>query len=405
MARGRLSTLLGKATAVVGSTLLTLLLMELLIRIFGLYPCLESQEDALFEYSGVYGWQFIPNKSARYVAPGESETRVKINSAGMRDEEYSVPKPPGKRRIAVLGDSFVSNMDVESKDVFTELMKKLLPPNWQVLNFGVNGYSPAQELLLLKDKVIRYEPDIVVLLIYIRNDFDDLAGSMDWIKGYKRPKARRAEEGGIVVDLAPTSPPEPPATAGGWGSQSEEEPLSIKNLHTKFLLYHFIRDRIFYRFNVFLMPEVRLCSKHPSDETRLSYSLMEGIIKEVYNFTRKNDIELLIVTAPTIIQVYDTVYWAKMIRKYGLADEDYDLFAPNEFIQKTCEDLGIRNLDLTPLLRQRAASGEQLYYRHNQHWTREGNQRVAGIISSYLRDSKLVSPASQVSSLAGDVRK
>jgi len=132
---------------------------------------------------------------------------------------------------------------------------------------------------------------------------------------------------------------------------------------------------------------------------------MEGIIKEVYNFTRKNDIALLIVTAPTIIQVYDTVYWAKMVRKYHLADEDYNLFAPNGFIQKTCENSGIRNLDLTPLLRQHAASGEQLYYRHNQHWTREGNRRVTEIISAYLMDSKLVSSASQASSLPGDVRK
>lgn len=390
----RLSTP-GKVLLSIGSIVVTLLLLEFLIRIFGLYPCLESQVESLFEYSDVYGWQFIPNKCAREVAPGEVQTLVKINSTGMRDEEYSLKKPPGKNRIAVLGDSFAANLDVDSADVFTELMKKMLPDNWQVLNFGVNGYGPAQELLLLKNKVIRYEPDIVIMLIYIRNDFDDSAGTMDWIKGYKRPKATLAPNGGIILDLSPTSSPRPSEGAGNWPSQRDEDPLSIRNIYKRSLLYHFIRDRLFYRFNVFMMPEIRLCSTQPSEETAVSYALMKEILREVHRFARDNNIEFITVTAPTIIQVYDRTYWTRVKKKYHLADDQYDLFGPNTFIRKSCAELGIRNLDLTPALRQHAASGESLYYRHNQHWNSQGNRLVARIISDYLLENRLVPAAPQ----------
>lgn len=379
-----------KAALLLGGVLFTLILLESTIRLFDLYPHLPSQDETLFEYNEIYGWQFIPGKSALEVAPGEFQGMVTINSTGMRDEEYSVKKPFGKKRIAVLGDSFVANLDVDSSDVFTERMKKLLPGDWQVLNFGVNGFGPAQELLMLRNKAIRYEPDMVVMLIYGRNDFDDVAGTMDWIKGYKRPKAVLGEDGKVAIDPIPAQPPPPPENAGGWRPSGDGEPPSIRKLYLRSLLYNLVRDRLFYRFNVFLMPEIRLCKKTPSRETEVSYVLMKGILEGVRDFTRENGVELIVVTAPTLVQVHDDVYWTKMKRKYGLSDEEYDLFAPNKFIERSCRDLGIRSLDLTPEMRRRAAAGEILYYPHNQHWNKRGNQLVAEIVSDYLRGEGLV---------------
>ena len=383
-------SLIHKATLLFGSILFTLIFLELTIRFLGLYPHRPSQDETLFEYNEIYGWQFIPGKSAMEVAPGEFEGWVTINSTGMRDEEYSVKKPDGKKRIAVLGDSFVANLDVENADVFTERMKKLLPSDWQVLNFGVNGFGPTQELLMLRNKVIHYEPDMVIMLIYSRNDFDDIAGTMDWIKGYKRPKAILGGDGKVVIDPVLAQPPPPPESADRWRPSGGKEPLSFKKIHLRSLLYNYVRDRLFYRYNVFLMPEIRLCKKTPSRETEVSYILMKGILEEVRNFTRENGVGLIVVTAPTLVQVHDDVYWAKMKRKYGLDDERYDLFAPNKFIKQSCRDLGIRNLDLTPGLRQYASGGEILYYPHNQHWNKRGNQLVAEIISDYLRENGLV---------------
>jgi hypothetical protein len=235
---------------------------------------------------------------------------------------------------------------------------------------------------------------MVITLIYNRNDFDDIAGTMDWIKGYKRPKAVLGEDGSVTIDPIPVQPSPPPGSAGGRRpSTNDAEPL-FKNLHHRSVLYNYVRDRLFYRFNVFLMPEIRLCKKTPSRETEVSYTLIKGILEKIRDFSRSNEMELIIVTAPTLVQVHDDVYWTKMKRKYRLTDEEYDLFAPNKFMERSCRELGIRHLDLTPGLKKRAADGEMLYYPHNQHWNKRGNQLVAEIVSDYLMENGLVAAKS-----------
>ena len=62
----------------------------------------------------------IPGKTGVYVSKHEFKTMISINSAGMRDIEYSLAKPAGKKRIVILGDSFVSSMGV---DVSTRLRR------------------------------------------------------------------------------------------------------------------------------------------------------------------------------------------------------------------------------------------------------------------------------------------
>ncbi len=42
-----------------------------------------------------------------------------------------------------------------------------------MLNFGVSGFGTAQELLLLRDRVLAYHPDLVVLAFLTGNDIVD----------------------------------------------------------------------------------------------------------------------------------------------------------------------------------------------------------------------------------------
>jgi hypothetical protein len=59
-------------------------------------------------------------------------------------------------------------------------------------------------------------------------------------------------------------------------------------------------------------------------------------------------------------------------------------------VAEFCRQEGVRVLDLTPVFRQRATAGEQLYFRFDRHWNVRGNQLVAETILTYLRMEGLI---------------
>ena len=64
-------------------------------------------------------------------------------------------------------------------------------PDTTVLNFGVNGYGQTQELLLLRELLATATPQLIIQVIYLRNDFADNLNS-DWL--LPRPRAEWHDE-------------------------------------------------------------------------------------------------------------------------------------------------------------------------------------------------------------------
>ncbi len=91
-----------------------------------------------------------------------------VNQWGMRGRGYSLAKPAGTYRIAVLGPSHVMGSGVADGETFTEFLEAELnrtarAPNrrYEVLNFGVAGFSLLQQLAMLEDRVLAFQPDAV----------------------------------------------------------------------------------------------------------------------------------------------------------------------------------------------------------------------------------------------------
>jgi lysophospholipase L1-like esterase len=110
----------------------------------------------------------------------EGRSYVTINSAGRHDSDVRLSKPPQTIRIAVLGDSFTEAKQVPIEQNFSSVIQHELPKcsaasgeRVEVMNFGVAGYGTAQELIMLRDRVWQYSPDIVVLAFYTGNDVLD----------------------------------------------------------------------------------------------------------------------------------------------------------------------------------------------------------------------------------------
>jgi D-alanyl-lipoteichoic acid acyltransferase DltB (MBOAT superfamily) len=105
--------------------------------------------------------------------------RLSTNSHAMRDREYTLAKPPGVIRIALLGPSYVMGDGVSDEDVFDNIVEDRLnrerpagSPRVEILNFAISAISPTQQLYLLENKVPAFDPDIVILVSEKQNDYE-----------------------------------------------------------------------------------------------------------------------------------------------------------------------------------------------------------------------------------------
>lgn len=145
---------LWRAVLVVG---ILLLASELILRVFGYgsYERYVSDPDLL--------WVLQPGQRS---ITHFGHKPVQVNSQGMRGDEFSPQKPPGKIRIISFGDSYTYGYGVGQDDTYPALLGQLLergfPGEYEVLNAGVNGYGTYQELMYLR-RALRYQPDIITV--------------------------------------------------------------------------------------------------------------------------------------------------------------------------------------------------------------------------------------------------
>ena len=135
----------------------------------------EKREKLVFQHSDIPGllYELAPNK--REMAFGKL---VETNSFGMRGDEPRTGDSAPQFRIATVGDSFTFGHSVLGEHCYPEVLEQILdreeaPGRFEVLNFGVSGYTTQQEALVLEHKVLQWDPQLVVLGYYLNDPETD----------------------------------------------------------------------------------------------------------------------------------------------------------------------------------------------------------------------------------------
>ncbi len=157
------------------------LFANLIITLISIFAVLVTAEIIMRFAWEMGGWVERPiyqrsfNPYLRYeLVPGGKFSETSINSDGFRGADYQIPKAPGTFRIIMVGDSETLSVKLPDKDTLPYQLEGLLNKNsggidYEVLNFGVEGYCTFQELEMLKTKGLKYEPDLIILN-YVLND-------------------------------------------------------------------------------------------------------------------------------------------------------------------------------------------------------------------------------------------
>lgn len=287
------------------------------------YPRLITRDDTL-------GWKYKPTpKKMRRHFSKDIVYDIYINSEGFRDNEFVHNQDYW--RIMVLGDSMTFGMETKQEDIFCSVLEKRLKAlypnrNIDVMNFGITGFSTGQELLCLKKYGDMYNPDVVILMLFAGNDFEDNITEM--YTGRYRPHFL-LRKGVLLLQNEPTV----------WQRATT-----------------FIRDHSFlmYIFSNRLGVTHKLFTKERNVDEKGKIALMCKILDEFYLYTKGKKIPLL-------------VYYI------GGADLSDPRF---ETVRQCCSSKNIF-LQTIPLKEEERAYGVV-------HWNSKGHYSVAELLYNQL---------------------
>jgi len=346
-----------------------MVIVEVLLRLFA--PQIQHH-DGLFQPQEHLGWSFVANSRSSVVYPDEVNQIISINKQGFRDTDFDLSA--ASRKIMVLGDSFVSNIAVADDAVFTEVMETQLD-NTSVLNFGVNGYGQVQELLLLEKWAPQIQPDLIIQMVYLRNDFKDNVKVDNWL--YPKPTAQINAYNEIAIVAAPEG-----AIAKASKKQQHKGPRERSHL------YHFVRRRLENiramkdgKNSKFKPPEVDLCAIQPTEDVRRQYQVLQEMLLKTREKAQAMGTPIVFILAPSIGQVQDASW--ETITAYD-TEITLERSLPNTRLMQFAKQNDLQMLDLLPMLLEAANEESLLYNQFEQHWTARGNDLVAQAILEFI---------------------
>lgn len=150
---------------------ITLICGEIFVRLFFVYytPDTVKQHSLPYVRAAYASSMFAPVNASIKVAPTKS-VDVKsyfINEHGTRGASFTLPKPPGVRRIVVLGGSTVFDLNAEEGFDWPHLVERFLKEKGhhqvEVINAGIPGHTSSDALGRLYTEIWQWEPDYLMI--------------------------------------------------------------------------------------------------------------------------------------------------------------------------------------------------------------------------------------------------
>ncbi|MDO8281262.1 MAG: SGNH/GDSL hydrolase family protein [Thermodesulfovibrionia bacterium] len=348
---------------ILASLILLLVFLEFIVFRFILFP---SEFPKLDFVNGVI--KYTPNQTGVFRVKNEVAAKYRVNANGWNSghDNYTLKKNSDKYRIAVIGDSYVEAHVLDFDVSLSEKLESKLGNNkFEVYRFGISGAPMSQYLHMLRNEVMKYEPDLVIVIL-VHNDFDE---SYEFLQGsYASNFMKLKIENGDVIEEEPKQFVRP------WYSSLRESAIWRYLVFRQKIPIDYIKDillgnKIYYQGNISI---TAINAKKTSNEIVTNY-----VFSEMKELCDNNNAELLIVMGGVTEVVYGMVDKVESVKAGALS--------LNLIAKEAARQNGIDFLDLEPVFEDYYKQKQKrLTFIHDGHWNEFGHEIAANAIYEYM---------------------
>jgi lysophospholipase L1-like esterase len=304
----------------------------------------------------------------------------RVNNLGLRGKDQQREKALGVYRILMLGDSFTMGKGVNDDQTFSALLETMLnrdlrgcgPLRVEVLNGGVDSYSPILSYIQLSRDLYVLGPDIVVFNL----DVSDLVQESIY-----RELARFDGNG------QPVAVPQPDSQDVSLNERVRT--WTERHLYLTRLLLFYVNRMFGYQgitarevlteSNYELVAYTLRGDRVPRD--RQWASLFDSILR-MRSFAQAHDMDFVLTAYPWGHQVSDREWQPG--RRGMIPDGAVASDASIERIEEFAHVNGIALANMFPVFRAVKSDG-LLYFKHDMHWTPTGHEVMSRGLDDFLQ--------------------
>jgi lysophospholipase L1-like esterase len=358
-------------------------MLEVGLRALSAFPPTTSQT---YEADPATLYAHVPNSIGWEISPVREFSPVKLiyNNAGFRGEAALSPKKAADEiRIFALGDSIVEGRQVAEDLTLSKKLEQLLRKDGlraSVINAGVSAYTTTTMNLMLRNRVAKFDPDMVVAFVFA-NDYAD-----NFVYGNysAHPELLTGE---VPPDLIPKGLGlAKPATPSDWLMQNSALYGVVASLKPVNMVSEPDTSR---SSPLDFLHTARAINKADlSEQEQHIVAFTHDGIAAMAEFCREKNIAFLVAIVPWPPQVSKDEWNIGKSQWYGYAREETDT---SELYQRRLLDFGRRHdiamIDLLPAFRAEAEASpsDHLFLTYDGHLSAHGHELIARTIFPSVR--------------------
>jgi hypothetical protein len=255
----------------------------------------------------------------------------------------------------------------------------------EVLNLGVNGFGPVQELLLLRREGPRLKPDLVVLAVFLDNDIADCDSRLR--SGSAGAPFGSVVNGKLEIDSS--------RAAQSYADYHREPTHTLRATSAT---YRMVRDRWQKMAAVRgattgdspggFPKRYQLYQKPTSPAWEEAWATFEQVLVGFAAEARGQHVRPLVVNVPAGQVVSPAAWQAVKDRTPGLAGGNFDLDGPERRLAELTHKHNLPLVQPTEAFRQ--SGRDSLFFGDVGHFTPAGHEVMARVLADYLKQNALV---------------